>query len=47
MIYVTGADGWLGSNLLKAISDGCTEKWGLPRDSIKALVQTKLLQKVD
>lgn len=38
MIYITGANGWLGINLLKAIQSGKTEKWGLKNDGIKAFI---------
>ena len=29
MIFITGANGWLGLNLVDAIVSGKTEKWGL------------------
>ena len=35
MIYITGANGWLGLNLIDAIHSGRTAKWGLERDKIK------------
>ena len=38
MIYITGANGWLGLNLVKSIVSGASEKWGLPSDEIKALI---------
>jgi nucleoside-diphosphate-sugar epimerase len=38
MIYITGANGWLGLNLIDAIHSGRTAKWGLERDKIKAFI---------
>ncbi len=38
MIFITGANGWLGLNLVEAITSGKTEKWGLETDEIYALV---------
>ena len=38
MIFVTGANGWLGLNLINAIVSGKTTKWGLEKDDIQALI---------
>ena len=38
MIFVTGANGWLGLNLINAIVSGKTNKWGLEKDEIQALI---------
>jgi nucleoside-diphosphate-sugar epimerase len=38
MIYITGANGWLGLNLIDSIHTGKTAKWGLERDQIKAFI---------
>ena len=38
MIYITGANGWLGLNLIDLIVSDKTEKWGLERDDITAFV---------
>lgn len=38
MIYITGANGWLGLNLIDAIVSGRTAKWGLKKDKIKAFI---------
>ena len=38
MIYITGANGWLGLNLVDAIHSGRTAKWGLDKDEIKAFI---------
>ena len=38
MILVTGANGWLGLNIIKAIVSGKTEKWGLPNGKITAFI---------
>ena len=35
MIFITGANGWLGLNLVDAIVSGKTEKWGLKKDEIE------------
>lgn len=39
MILVTGANGWLGYNLISLISNKETEKWGLKNDKIIAFVE--------
>ena len=38
MIFITGANGWLGLNLVSAIVSGSTQKWGLERDEIAAMI---------
>ena len=38
MIYITGANGWLGLNLIDAIHSGRTTKWGLEKDELKAFI---------
>ena len=38
MIYITGANGWLGLNLIDAIHSGRAAKWGLQSDEIKAFI---------
>ena len=38
MIYITGANGWLGLNLVSAIVSGKTAKWGLEKDNIRAFI---------
>ena len=38
MIYITGANGWLGLNLIDAIHTGRSAKWGLKKDEIMAFV---------
>jgi len=38
MILITGANGWLGLNLVEAICKGKTEKWGLKKDKIRAFI---------
>ena len=40
MIFITGANGWLGLNLVNAIVSGKTSKWGLKKDEIQALILT-------
>jgi len=40
MIYITGANGWLGLNLVNSIISGKTAKWGLEKDEIQALILT-------
>ena len=32
MIYITGANGWLGLNLVKSILSGITAEWGLEKE---------------
>ena len=38
MILITGADGWLGFNLINLITNNKTEKWGLIKQKIIAFV---------
>lgn len=38
MIFITGANGWLGLNLIEDISNGETEKWGLKVKKVKAFI---------
>ena len=38
MILNTGANGWLGLNLVDSICSGRATKWGLKPDEIKAFV---------
>ena len=38
MIFITGANGWLGLNLVSSIVRGRTEKWGLKKNKIKTLI---------
>ena len=38
MIYITGANGWLGLNLVKSIYDSKTEQWGIKKDDVCALI---------
>ena len=38
MIYITGANGWLGLNIIKQISNGNCVKWGLADKKITALI---------
>ena len=38
MILITGANGWLGLNLVDSICNGRTTKWGQKPDEIKAFV---------
>jgi len=40
LIYITGANGWLGLNLINAIVSGKTAKWGLEKDEIQAFILT-------
>ena len=40
MIFITGANGWLGLNLVNAIISGKTVKWGLDKDDITGLILT-------
>ena len=40
MIYITGANGWLGLNLVNSIISGKTAKWGLEKDEIQAFILT-------
>ena len=40
MIFITGANGWLGLNLVDAIVSGKTAKWGLKKDEIQAFILT-------
>ncbi len=51
MIYITGANGWLGLNIVKGIVSGKTSEWGLAKDKITALIQKgtdrKSLLKID
>lgn len=37
MILITGANGWLGLNLVEALTNGQGEKWGLPPDTLRCL----------
>lgn len=39
MIYITGANGWLGLNLVNNIVRGKTARWGLEKDEIQAFIQ--------
>ena len=39
MIYITGANGWLGLNLVESIISGRTVKWGLDTKDITALIK--------
>ena len=39
MIYITGANGWLGLNLIKSIVSGNTNKWGLETKPITAFIK--------
>ena len=39
MILITGANGWLGYNLISLISNKETEKWGLKSDRIIAFIE--------
>ena len=41
MIFITGANGWLGLNLVESISSGEAEKWGQKKKKIRALVLPK------
>ena len=38
MIYITGANGWLGLNIVKGIVSGKTSEWGLASDKITAFI---------
>ena len=38
MIFITGANGWLGLNLVNAIVSGKTARWGLEKDEIQAFI---------
>ena len=38
MIFITGANGWLGLNLVSSIVTGESEKWGLDKDKITAFI---------
>ena len=38
MIFITGANGWLGLNFLEAIVSGKTKQWGLEKDDIQAFI---------
>jgi len=38
MIFITGANGWLGLNLVKSIVEGKTKEWGLDHDKITVLI---------
>ena len=40
MIFITGANGWLGLNLVNTIVSGKTAKWGLEKDEIHAFILT-------
>jgi nucleoside-diphosphate-sugar epimerase len=40
MIFITGANGWLGLNMVDAIVSGKTAKWGLKKDEIQAFILT-------
>jgi len=37
MILITGANGWLGLNLVEALTNGQAEKWGLKPDTLRCL----------
>jgi nucleoside-diphosphate-sugar epimerase len=39
MIFITGANGWLGLNLIKSIVNGHSEKWGLKTKEITAIIK--------
>ncbi len=39
MIYITGANGWLGLNLITNIVNGNSSRWGLEKNKIHALIQ--------
>ena len=38
MIYITGANGWLGLNLIESITTGESSKWGLNNSKIRAFI---------
>ena len=38
MIYITGANGWLGLNLVDSIISNRAAKWGLEKDEINAFI---------
>ena len=38
MIYITGANGWLGLNIVKSIKNGDSLKWGLPDQDMTCLI---------
>ena len=38
MILITGANGWLGLNLVNSICKGRTAKWGQGPDKIRAFI---------
>lgn len=38
MIYITGANGWLGLNFLDLILNGRVKKWGLNQEEVSALI---------
>jgi nucleoside-diphosphate-sugar epimerase len=38
MIFITGANGWLGLNLVNSIISGKTAKWGLEKEEIRAFI---------
>ena len=39
MIYITGANGWLGLNLINNIVNGNCLRWGMNKEKIHALIQ--------
>lgn len=38
MIFITGANGWLGLNLIQSITSGESTKWGMRKDEITAFI---------
>jgi nucleoside-diphosphate-sugar epimerase len=38
MIFLTGASGWLGLNVVQSLTDGSAQTWGLAVDGIRGLV---------
>lgn len=38
MILITGANGWLGLNLVEALTNGEAERWGLKPDALRCLI---------
>ena len=38
MIFITGANGWLGLNLIQSITSGESTKWGMRKDKITAFI---------
>lgn len=37
MIFLTGANGWLGLSVAQALTDGSAQTWGLPVDGLRGL----------